>query len=85
MKPVFTLFLLLLFYFLTAQNISYVDLAPMPEKVTNNAVTAATVNGISYVYSFSGIDSTKACGNNHLKSFRYNNRGVRCGSLFPTR
>lgn len=72
MKPVFALALLLSFSGLNSQNISYNDLAPMPEKVTNNAVTAASVNGVPYVFSFSGIDSTKACGNNHLKSFRYN-------------
>jgi len=40
--------------------------------VTNNAVTQAVVEGITYVYSFAGIDSTKLCGQAHLKSFRYN-------------
>ena len=69
-------FTLLLFLFsfssLKAQSIFWEDLAPMPERVTNNAVTEAFVDGIPYVYSFSGIDSTKACGNPHLRSFRYN-------------
>ena len=53
-------------------QIQWEELSPMPERVTNNAVTAATVNAVLYVYSFSGLDSTKACGNNHLRSFRYN-------------
>jgi N-acetylneuraminic acid mutarotase len=44
----------------------------MPERVANNATTQATVGGIPYVFSFSGIDFTKECGSNHLKSFRYN-------------
>ena len=44
----------------------------MPERVSNNAVTVATVNGVPYVYSFSGIDSTKSCDGDHLRSFRYN-------------
>ena len=47
-------------------------LTDMPEPVSNNAIIAATVNGIPYVYSFAGIDSTKKYSGIHLKSFRYN-------------
>ena len=54
------------------QNISYSELSPMPEPVTNNAVTGATVNGIPHVFSFAGMDSTKACGAAHLRSYKYN-------------
>ena len=57
---------------LNAQSIFWEDLAPLPERVTNNAVTTALVGDIPYVYSFSGIDSTKNCGSPHLHSFRYN-------------
>ena len=57
---------------LSAQDIVWETLAPMPERVTNNAVTGATVNGVPYVYSFSGLDSTKSCLGDHLRSFRYN-------------
>jgi hypothetical protein len=55
-----------------AQPIFWEELSPMPERVSNNAVSAATVDGIPYAFSFSGIDSTKECGHTHLRSFRYN-------------
>ena len=50
---------------------SFTELSPMPERVTNNAVTAAQVDGEWYVYSFAGIDSTKGCDGDHLRSWRY--------------
>jgi len=68
--------LLLLVAIFSATNIysqiNYVELATMPEPVTNNAVTQATKEGVMHVFSFAGIDSTKACGSAHLKSFAYN-------------
>lgn len=72
MKASILFLLLLISSISSSQNISWQELSNLPEKVTNNAVTTATVNGIPYVYSFSGIDSTKACGKPHLHSFRYN-------------
>lgn len=74
MKNINLLFLCLLPFFqnIHAQPIFWEEVAPMPERVSNNAVTAATVNGIPYAFSFSGIDSTKECGHTHLRSFRYN-------------
>lgn len=74
MKPIF----LFLFCFLichlpsNAQTWAWETLTPMPERVSNNAVTQATVNGVPYVYSFGGIDSTKIYSGIHLKGFRYN-------------
>ena len=50
---------------------SWVEMANMPEPVTNNAVTFAESNSNPFVYSFSGIDSTKAYSGIHLRSFRY--------------
>jgi hypothetical protein len=47
------------------------ELSPMPEKVSNNAVTKAFVNEQQFAYSFSGIDSTKSYSGIHLRSFRY--------------
>ena len=44
----------------------------MPEAVSNNAVVAAPVDGTMYVYSFSGIDSTKIWSGIHKKAWRYN-------------
>ena len=48
------------------------ELSPMPERVCNNAVAEGFVNGVPYVYSFAGIDSTKLFSGIHLRSFRYN-------------
>lgn len=59
-------------FVMSAQSISWTTLTSMPEKVSNNAVTAAEVDGVTYVYSFAGIDETKDWGGVHLKGFRYN-------------
>lgn len=70
--------ILLLFVIITAfsgallAQVTFEELATMPERVSNNAVASATVNGVPYIYSFSGIDSTKAWSGIHLKSYRYN-------------
>ncbi len=55
-----------------AQQVDWVEMAPMPEPVSNNAVTTATVNGTPHVFSFSGIDTSKDWFGIHLKGFRYN-------------
>ena len=49
----------------------WMDLAPMPERVSNNAVTQVLVDDEWYVYSFSGIDSTKIWSGIHKKAYRY--------------
>jgi len=63
-----------LLLFLTSQLFSqtFTELPSMPQRVANNAVTGATVNGIPHVYSFSGIDSTKTYTGIHKQAFRYN-------------
>lgn len=62
--------LLMVLLLATTLNAQYTELAPMPERVSNNAVVAAEVNGQSYVYSFCGIDSTKIWSGIHLKAWR---------------
>ncbi len=57
---------------LSAQNVSWEELSPMPSPITNNAVTGATVNDTAFVFSFAGMDTTKACGHAQLTSFKYN-------------
>jgi hypothetical protein len=47
-------------------------MADMPEPISNNAVVEGWANDTGYVYSFSGIDSTKIWSGISLKSFRYN-------------
>lgn len=49
----------------------FVNLAAMPEPVSNNAVVAADAGGKTYVYSFCGIDSSKIWSGIHLKAWRY--------------
>ena len=56
---------------LFAQHWQITNHAPMPEPVSNNAVTEGSVNGKPYIYSFAGIDSTKIYSGIHLKAFRY--------------
>ncbi len=55
-----------------AQHWSITELHPMPESVSNNAVCEGFVNGVPYVYSFAGIDSTKIYSGIHNRSYRYN-------------
>jgi len=44
----------------------------MPEAVSNNAVAAAkSADGKTYLYSFGGIDETKAWSGIHNRSYRY--------------
>ncbi len=55
-----------------AQHWEVSQMSPMPERVSNNAVVEGFVDGVPYVYSFAGIDSTKIYSGIHLKSYRYN-------------
>ena len=59
-----------LFLFANHLQAQYSELAFMPERVSNNAVVAAHINGQPYVYSFCGIDSTKLWSGIHLKAWR---------------
>jgi hypothetical protein len=53
---------------LSAQN--WISLTPLPEPVTNNAVTQARVGDSLYIYSFTGLDKTKIWSGIHLKAWR---------------
>ena len=69
------LLLFSLLYFIpsgSTQHWMIVEREAMPEKVSNNAVVEGEVNGLPYVYSFAGIDSTKIYSGIHLRSYRYN-------------
>jgi len=45
---------------------------PMPKAMSNNAVAEGTVDNVTYVYSFGGIDTTKIWSGISNDSFRYN-------------
>ena len=49
----------------------WTELDTMPFKTSNNAVASAEVNGVPYVYSFAGIDTSKVWSGVHLKAARY--------------
>mgnify|MGYP001821660251 FL=1 len=46
----------------------------LPEAVSNHAVSEGFVNGVPYLYSFGGIDSTKLYSGIHLRSYRINTK-----------
>ena len=48
------------------------ELPQMPISISNNAVTHGLVNDTPYVYTFSGIDTTKLFSGINLTSMRYN-------------
>lgn len=52
-------------------QIEYELLTPLPEPVSNNAVASVQIDGKWYIYSFSGIDTTKIYTGIHAKVFRY--------------
>ncbi len=64
------LFLTLIASFLVAQEIRIEPLSDLPMRTSNNAVVEGFANGKAYIYSFGGIDETKAHSGIHLRSFR---------------
>jgi len=55
-----------------AQAWQITPLSTAPERITNNAVAEGFVNGVPYIYTFGGLDSTKLYSGIHLRSYRYN-------------
>ena len=69
----YLLTILLLFpILLSAQAWEISEIGTTPEGVSNNAVAAAKINDTVWLYSFSGIDNTKAFGGIHGKAWRFN-------------
>ncbi len=48
------------------------EVGTLPDRVSNNAVCEGFIDGVPYLFSFAGIDSTKIHSGIHLKSYRYN-------------
>ncbi len=71
MKNLIVLLLVVFGINLNLLSQSITRLADMPERVTNQAVTYAEVNGEGYVFSFAGLDSTKVYTGIHQKGFKY--------------
>ena len=53
-------------------QLNVVEIGVLPEPISNNAQCSGYLNGVSYIYSFGGIDSTKTSQGIHLRSYRYN-------------
>ena len=71
MRTLFVVFLSLVLGVGVRGQVSYELLAPTPEPLSNNAVAGVEVDGKWFLYSFSGIDSTKEYTGIHAKVFRY--------------
>jgi len=75
-KIIFTFLTLFLITINCKSQLSYIaligQLSDMPEPISNNAVVEGWANGVPYIFSFGGIDSTKLWSGIHLKAFRYN-------------
>ena len=53
-------------------QISITEVAELPVRISNNAVSEGFIEGKPYLYSFGGIDSSKKYSGIHLKSYRFN-------------
>ena len=53
-------------------QLTITEIGTLPEPVSNNAVCEGFIDGVPYLFSFAGIDTTKIFSGTHLKSFRMN-------------
>lgn len=72
MKNIFCIIILLSLNINIQAQFSITEVANMPVRVSNNSVCEGFIDEVPYVFSFSGIDSTKSSSGIHLKSFKYN-------------
>lgn len=72
MKNIFCIIILLSQNINIQAQFSITEVANMPVRVSNNSVCEGFIDDVPYVFSFSGIDSTKLSSGIHLKSFKYN-------------
>lgn len=70
-KQLYIIFCLLTLGCTCIQAQTITQLSDMPERVSNQAVAYAIVEGDGYVYSFSGIDDTKLYSGIHKRAFKY--------------
>ncbi|MFT5860146.1 MAG: hypothetical protein ACI865_002254 [Flavobacteriaceae bacterium] len=64
-------------------NWTWTELQQMPFRTSNNAVCEAFVGGQEYVYSFGGIDTTKALTGIHQRAFKYDVSGNSWSEIAP--
>lgn len=71
MKSFSILFISLVISITTSAQFQTEKLTPLPESVSNNPVCGAVINGQRFVYSFGGIDTSKAYSGIHNRSYKY--------------
>lgn len=71
-KNILTLFFSFTLFISQAQYWDVTEIGQLPTAVSNNAVSEGFVGSTPYLYSFGGIDTTKAHGGIHLHSYRIN-------------
>jgi len=71
MKNLVLILLAILMVSVSVLSQTITRLSDMPERVTNQAVAFAEVDGEGFVYSFAGLDSTKLFSGIHQKGFKY--------------
>ncbi len=70
--------LLICLFFLLAsslnaqENWSVENLSELPEALSNNPVSTATIDGVTYLYTFGGIDESKSWAGIHNRAYRMN-------------
>lgn len=72
MKLILLVLFSLFIFSSTYAQFTATEVGTLPERVSNNAVCEGFIDGVPYLFSFAGIDSTKIYSGIHLKSYRYN-------------
>lgn len=62
---------------------TWTELSAMPKRISNNAVVEGFVGNNSFVYSFSGIDSTKTHQGINLGSYKYDVQNDSWSTISP--
>ena len=65
------LFITIVFGSFGQYNWTWTEMQQMPFRTSNNAVCEASVGGNEFVYSFGGIDTSKAYSGIHQRAFKY--------------
>ncbi len=71
-KVAFLIVMILFVQVLAIAQITVTEIGVLPERVSNNAVCEGFIDGVPYLFSFGGIDTSKEYSGIHLRSFRMN-------------
>jgi len=71
-RVLFLMVLVLFVPMLAVAQLTVTEVGVLPERVSNNAVCEGFIDDVPYLFSFGGIDTSKAYTGIHLRSFRMN-------------